>query len=128
MRHTEFFLLFLIASCLCIAACVLSASSPKLIPRSLLFGNPEKVQPQISPDGKALAYLAPSGGALNLWVRILSEKKSRVITHEIKRGLSNYFWASDSKHLFFLQDQNGNENTHTFEGCQVPFRSRLQIN
>src|SRR5665213_704048 len=31
-----------------------------LIPRALLFGNPEKARPRISPDGTMLAYLAPS--------------------------------------------------------------------
>ena len=30
-----------------------------LIPRQILFGNPEKAAARISPDGKRLAYLAP---------------------------------------------------------------------
>jgi|SRR5687767_5832243 len=39
-----------------------------LVPREVLFGNPEKVQPRISPDGKRLAYIAPVDGVLNVWV------------------------------------------------------------
>jgi len=35
------------------------ADLPPLIPREILFGNPERQNPQISPDGKYLAYLAP---------------------------------------------------------------------
>ncbi len=34
----------------------------ELIPRRVLFGNPERVLPQISPDGTRLAWIAPHGG------------------------------------------------------------------
>jgi len=40
----------------------------KLIPREVLFGNPDKASPRISPDGARLAYLAPMDGLLNVWV------------------------------------------------------------
>ncbi len=30
-----------------------------LIPREVLFGNPERANPQISPDGTQIGYLAP---------------------------------------------------------------------
>jgi len=36
------------------------ATSDELIPREVLFGNPENISPTLSPDGKYLAYLAPS--------------------------------------------------------------------
>ena len=36
-----------------------------LIPREVLFGNPERANPQISPDGTQLGYLAPVDGVLN---------------------------------------------------------------
>ena len=39
-----------------------------LIPRSVLFGNPERTSPEISPDGGSLAWIAPHEGVLNLWV------------------------------------------------------------
>lgn len=39
-----------------------------LIPRSVLFGNPEKVSLSLSPDGTRLAFLAPLDGVLNVWV------------------------------------------------------------
>jgi hypothetical protein len=32
---------------------------PPLIEREILFGSPEKISPQLSPDGKYLAYIAP---------------------------------------------------------------------
>ena len=39
-----------------------------LIPRRVLFGNPERVGPHLSPDGTRLAWIAPHDGVLNVWV------------------------------------------------------------
>ena len=43
-----------------------------LIPREVLFGNPERVNPQISPDATRLAWIAPRDGVLNVWVTPIS--------------------------------------------------------
>ncbi|MEY2479025.1 MAG: hypothetical protein QOG87_4340, partial [Actinomycetota bacterium] len=40
----------------------------QLIPRTVLFGNPERLGPRVSPDGKRLAYIAPHEGVLNVFV------------------------------------------------------------
>lgn len=48
-----------------------------LIPRNILFGNPVKANPQISPDGTMMAYLAPVNDVLNVWVgKIGSEARA----------------------------------------------------
>ena len=39
-----------------------------LVPRQVLFGNPEKAGGRISPDGKWLSWIAPRDGVLNVWV------------------------------------------------------------
>ena len=39
-----------------------------LIPREVLFGNPDRTSIQLSPDGATIAYLAPVDGVLNVWV------------------------------------------------------------
>ena len=39
----------------------------ELIPRRILFGNPERVSPRISPDASTLAWIAPHEGVLNVW-------------------------------------------------------------
>ena len=39
-----------------------------LIPRQVLFGNPERVAPRLSPDGSRLAWIAPDNGVLNVWL------------------------------------------------------------
>lgn len=81
-----------------------------LIPRELLFGNPEKASPQISPDGRRLAYLAPVEGVLNVWLKTLGRDDDRPITKDKDRGIENYFWGHDHVHLFYFQDTKGDEN------------------
>ena len=46
----------------------LAGEKSGLIPRKVLFGNPDKASPRISPDGKQLSYLAPVDGVMNVWV------------------------------------------------------------
>jgi hypothetical protein len=85
-----------------------------LIPREILFGNPERAMPQISPDGKRLAYLAPSNGVLNVWMRTIGKEDDTVITNDTKRGIRQYFWAENNSHLIYLQDRDGDENWHLY--------------
>jgi len=90
------------------------AGLPDLIPRELLFGNPEKAQPKISPDGKFLAYLAPQDGVLNVWVRTIGKDDDRVVTMDKKRGIRGYGWTWDSQHILYIQDKDGDENWHIY--------------
>jgi dipeptidyl aminopeptidase/acylaminoacyl peptidase len=85
-----------------------------LIPREVVFGNPEKARPAISPDGTMLAYLAPEDGVLNVWVRTIGREDDRAVTDEKNRDLFRYFWAADSKHIMFLQDKDGDENWNLY--------------
>ena len=82
----------------------------ELIPRAVLFDNPEKTAAKLSPDGKYLSWLAPVEGVLNVWVQTLGEKDAKAITKDTKRGIRTYSWAKSSKYLLYLQDQAGNEN------------------
>ncbi|MBV9452795.1 MAG: PD40 domain-containing protein, partial [Rubrobacter sp.] len=83
---------------------------PSLIPREALFGNPEKTQPRISPDGKLLAYLAPLNGVLNVWMGPVGGEGFEPVTNDEKRGIRVYSWAEDGRHLIYLQDRDGDEN------------------
>jgi dipeptidyl aminopeptidase/acylaminoacyl peptidase len=86
-----------------------------LIPRSVLFGNPERANTQISPDGKYLSYLAPDDkNVLQVWVRPRDAEKATKVTADPKRGVRQYFWAHDQKHLLYLQDTDGDENFHLY--------------
>ncbi len=81
-----------------------------LIPREVLFGNPAKAAPQISPDGTRMAYLAPVDGVLNVWVGHVGQNNHEPITHDTDRGVRVYFWAHDGRHILYLQDVGGDEN------------------
>jgi len=95
-----------------LAAVPVLAELPPLIPRKVLFGNPEKANVQISPDGKMLSYLAPVDGVRNIWVRTIGKNDDRAVTSEKKRDISIYFWRGDSLHVFHVQDTGGDENFH----------------
>ncbi len=83
---------------------------PGLIPREVLLGNPVKTSPRISPDGTMMAYLAPVNDVLNVWVKTIGAEDDSPVTKDDDRGIRIYFWAADSKHVMYLQDEGGNEN------------------
>src|SRR5262249_9486941 len=90
---------------------------PELVPRAALFGNPERMSPQISPDGNLLAWIAPSKGVLNIWVRRLQDgpDDTRVVTADSKGGSREFLWRGDSRHIIYFQDQDGDENWNMFQ-------------
>jgi dipeptidyl aminopeptidase/acylaminoacyl peptidase len=87
-----------------------ASSETKLIPREVIFGNPEKMTARISPDGNMLAYLAPVNNVLNVWMGKIGSKEFKPVTKDDNRGIMRYFWARDNKHIMYLQDVGGNEN------------------
>jgi dipeptidyl aminopeptidase/acylaminoacyl peptidase len=104
-----------VALFLLLAPSAFAQAQTSLIPRSVLFGNPERTSPQISPDGAMLAYLAPDQGVLNIWVRTLGKTDDRAVTNDRKRGIRNLFWQFDSKNILYAQDQNGDENWRVYQ-------------
>ena len=89
-------------------------ASTSLIPRSILFGNPERTSPRLSPDGKRLAWIAPDEGVLNVWVRTVGAEDDRVVTHDRTTGIRMYFWSEDNQRLLYVQDKDGDENYHLY--------------
>ncbi|HVU62838.1 MAG TPA: S9 family peptidase [Phycisphaerales bacterium] len=87
----------------------------ELIPRNLLFGNPDKAAARISPDGSSIAYLAPVDGVLNIWVGPRDDlSRAKPITSDKKRGIRQYSWAYTGQHIIYLQDSGGDENWRVF--------------
>ncbi len=110
MRHVRLF-----AALLFLAATQLFADLPPLIARDVLFGNPERTAPQLSPDGKRLAWLAPDKkNVLQVWVKTIGGSDDKMVTADKKRGIRQYTWARDNKTLLYLQDNDGNENFHIY--------------
>jgi dipeptidyl aminopeptidase/acylaminoacyl peptidase len=86
-----------------------------LIPREVLFGNPERTMPRISPDGLYLAYIAPDDkNVLQVWMRTVGDQDDRKLTADKKRGIRMYFWTFDGEQLIYLQDVDGDENWHFY--------------
>ena len=89
--------------------------APDLIPRETLFGNPDRVSPQLSPDGSLLSWLAPVDGVMNVWVQPVGpvdDGAARAVTDDDERGIRSYTWAYDGRHLLYIQDTGGDENWH----------------
>jgi len=86
---------------------------PDLIPRELLFGLPKVTNPEISPDGRKIAYLKRTDDVLNIWLK--DEKGERQLTFEKERSIINYIWAKNSKHIIYMKDSDGDENWHIYK-------------
>src|SRR5499427_1574813 len=92
-----------------------------LIPRSVLFGNPERTSPRISPDGTRLAWIAPRDGVLNVWVAPIGGADgvdwaaAQAVTEDTDRGVRVFGWARDGRHVLYLQDVGGDENWRLYD-------------
>src|SRR6266704_4197731 len=108
MRHLLFAIIWL-------CSFTIYAELPALIPREVLFGNPERADPQISPDGSQLTWLAPDkNGVLNVWVSVVDGSNPHPNTNETDHPIHYYRWAADGKHILYLHDNNGDEIDHLF--------------
>ncbi len=106
---------FFIALLLLVPGCARRAEPPPLIPRAILAGNPRMENPQLSPDGAHVAYLAPdSAGVMNIWLRGLGRTDDAPVTRDARRGIWDFAWAHDGHHLLYFQDRDGDENDHLF--------------
>ena len=95
----------------------MTADAVPLVPREVLFGNPEKVQPRISPDGKRLAYIAPHNGVLNVFVGDVgaSDDGFKPVTNDTDRGIRTFFWGQDNERILYVQDAGGDENWRLYD-------------
>ncbi len=96
---------------LSLTPCARADEKPPLIPRHVLFGNPDKAGLQISPDGKHISYLAAVNGVLNVWVGPADNlEAAKPVTDDKHRGIRRYFWAFTGNHILYMQDKGGDEN------------------
>lgn len=111
--------IFLLSLIFSYSICFFSKAESKhdsvpLIPRKILLGNPERTNPQISPDGKYLAYIAPVNGVLNVWMKTVNQNDDHPVSTDTDRGIWMYCWTFNNKYLLYLQDKNGDENWHIY--------------
>lgn len=81
-----------------------------LVPREVLFGNPSRVAPKISPDGAHTSYLSPVDDVLNVWVGTTGADDHRPVTRDRDRGVRAYLWGWDNRTILYVQDEGGDEN------------------
>ncbi len=101
----------------------------ELIPRTVLFGNPQRTSPLISPDGTRLAWIAPREGVLNVWVAPTGPDgtdwaAAAPITEDTDRGVRVFDWAWDGRHVLYLQDAGGDENWRLYDVDLVTLERR----
>lgn len=87
----------------------------QIIPRKVLFGNPDKARVSLTHDGKYILYIAPKDGVLNIWLAPSDDiSKAQVITHDKGRGIRSYAKAYNNKNILYSQDFNGDENDRIY--------------
>ena len=96
---------------------------PAVIDRAQFFADPDISAPQLSPDGKSLAFLKSFKGVRNVWIKPVTEPfyKARPLT-ATSRPPAEYFWSTDSKYILYTQDTDGDEvfNLYTVDVAQRP--------
>jgi dipeptidyl aminopeptidase/acylaminoacyl peptidase len=111
-QHSLPLLLILLMS---LSAFLHAASETPLIPRTVLFGNPERTQGRLSPDGAAMSFMAPLDGVMNVWIAPAGDlEKARPLTRETGRGVQSHGWTYNSTHLLYIKDSGGDENFHIY--------------
>jgi len=90
-------------------------NATEIIPREVLFGTPERIGVQISPDGQWISYLTALSGVFNVRIAPVDRiYESRPITNETIRGIRSCFWAYTNHHIVYYQDAFGDENWHIY--------------
>jgi dipeptidyl aminopeptidase/acylaminoacyl peptidase len=75
--------------------------------------------PQLSPDGRRIAVLAPVDGVTNLMLAdVAKPTELRPLTRDRGRGMQavtiwyepTFRWAENGRHIFYIRDDQGDEN------------------
>lgn len=75
-----------------------------LVRRAALFDDPTRIRGRLSPDGAYVSWLAPMGGALNVWTAPAdAPDEARPVTESPPPGLVQYEWARNSTHILYVE-------------------------
>ncbi len=86
-------------------------ANDNLIPRKILFGNPDKTAVRISRDGKYLSYISSLDNVLNIFISPVEDlSHSSPVTFDKGRGIRQYFWLYNNNYIIYLKDDGGDEN------------------
>ncbi len=90
------------------------AAPPELITRDALFGNPERANVSISPDGKYLSWVAPLEGVLNVGCAGGCARSGPCDHQGHRTRHSQLLWTYQPNTLLYLRDNGGDEDFHLF--------------
>jgi dipeptidyl aminopeptidase/acylaminoacyl peptidase len=83
-----------------------------MLPVQEFFRNPETTEFRISPQGRQISFLKPSGekGRLNLFVQPLAGGAAKCVTSEEERDILPYYFWKDEDHIVYFVDLVANPN------------------
>lgn len=76
---------------------------PSEISIESFFSKPDKINFQLSPNGKYISYLKKYKGIRNIFIMDLETNKSERLTSETDIGVNFSFWANDEELIFFKE-------------------------
>src|SRR5438045_9465858 len=95
---------------LVLALCYARSELPPLIPQEIMFANPARTDPKVSPDGSQLSWLAPyESNVLNVRTGALDGENAHCVTHERGEPIEAYARGGDGKRIRSAQDNAGEE-------------------
>lgn len=83
---------------------------PPLIPRKVIFANPDYGNVRLNPTGQWLAWIAPYDNVPNIWGKVLPDGEPKPLTKERGRGIYHFSWNFDNRTILYPQDKDGDEN------------------
>jgi len=108
---------------------IYSEDANTIIPRKILFGNPDKTIVRLSHDGKYISYVAPKDDVLNIWIAPSNDPlEVKPVTNDKDRGIRAYSWAYDNRHIIFSQDEKGDENFRIYTYDIITNETRILTN
>ncbi len=88
---------------------------PELIPASRFFANRDSNYGyRVSPDGAKVGWIASHRSRSTVFVRPLDGQPPTILDTHSPRSIQGFRWAQDSRHVFYLQDRDGDENFHVY--------------
>ena len=86
-----------------------------LIPRALLFGDPQRARGRLSPDGTQLAWLEPADGVLNVWTAPVEHPEDvRLLTDARDVGVYEFDWLRNNTHIVYSLGRGGSDPTRVY--------------
>ena len=84
----------------------------KLIPRSSLFADEDKLNVRLSPDGETIVYIAPNAEGDEVFSTSVADSSARLLFRQTDGPVLNLQWTYSSGQLIFLKPVG--QDTHLF--------------